>query len=81
MSPQQQPNVSACLAESIDYLSKHLPELQQQFAGQWVALAGQTVRFSNDRLDTLQEEVETKCPHDTLLIDYVPLPGELLDWK
>ena len=81
MSPQHHPNDSACLMESVDYLSKHLPELQRQFAGRWVALAGRTVRLSSDGLSSLQEQMEATCPKEPLLIDYVPLPDEVLDWK
>jgi hypothetical protein len=81
MSIEHQPNTVLRLSESADFLAKNWSDLQRDYAGKWVACAGRTVRLFDDDLVGLQERIERTCPEETLLVDYVPCPGEELDWK
>jgi len=78
---EERSDISPSLSESADYFSGHQAELRGKFGGKWVALSGRALRFSSDDLGSLQRQVDEHCPEDTLLIDYVPLPGEEPDWK
>jgi hypothetical protein len=81
MNIEHRSDISPSLGDSLDYLSMHLGELQRHHAGQWVALAGPAVKLFSADLDELQQRILATCPTDTLLIDYIPHPGEGLDWK
>jgi hypothetical protein len=81
VSIEHEPNTACHLGESADFLSKRWNELQRDYGGKWVALAGGTVRLFGDDLVHLQERIELTCPEETLLVDYIPCPGEEVDWK
>ncbi len=81
MNIEHRTDISPSLGDSLDYLTKNLGELQKRHAGEWVALAGSAVKLSGPDLDELQQRILATCPNETLLIDYIPIPGELLDWK
>jgi hypothetical protein len=81
MSIEHQPNTALHLCESADFLAKNWSELQREYGGKWVACAGRTVRLFGDDLVRLQERIALTCPEETLLVDYVPRPGEELDWN
>lgn len=76
MNIEHRSNVSPSLWVSVEFFDNHQSELQKTYAGMWIALAGRTVRFSNRDCAELQREIVAKCPEDTLLIEYVPVPGE-----
>ena len=81
MKREQIPGISPSLGESIDYLTQNLSDLQREYAGRWVALAGRRVRLSADDLVSLQRTIDATCPNEPVLVDYIPFPGEILDWK
>ena len=81
MSIDHQANTTFGLTESADFLAKNWDQLQHDYGGKWVACAGRSVRLFGDDLVQLQERIESTCPEEILLVEYVPLPGEQLDWK
>jgi len=81
VSIDQQADRSFCLTESADFLAQNWDRLQHDYGGKWVACAGRSVRLFSDDLVHLQERIEATCPAETLLVEYVPLPNEPLDWK
>ena len=82
MNIEHRSDVSPSLGVSVDFFDSNLLELQKTYAGMWIALAGRTVRLAKREADELHKEIIAKCPSETLLIEYVPLPSEEpLDWK
>ena len=81
MSTKHQPGTDFLLGESADFLAKNWGNLQRDYGGKWVALAGRSVRLFEDDLTHLHEQIELTCPEETLLVDRIPAPGEELDWK
>ena len=45
MSTKHQPGTEFFLGESADFLAKNWSNLQRDYGGKWVALAGRSVRF------------------------------------
>lgn|GEM_PF-1503090 len=82
MNIEHRSDASPSLWVSVDYLDHNQQKLQESYAGMWVALAGNTVRFAKQDCDELHRELIAKCPHEPMLIAYIPLPDEEpLDWK
>lgn len=81
MNREQRPGISPSLGESMAYLTENLSDLQREYAGRWIALAGRRVRLSGDDLVSLQRAINGTCPNEPLLVDYIPVPDEILDWK
>ena len=81
MSTKHPPGTDSSLSESADFLAKNWGNLQRDYAGKWVALAGRSVRLFDDDLPHLQDQIQLTCPEETLLVDRIPAPGEELDWK
>ena len=81
MSTKHQPGTDFFLSESADFLAKNWSDLQRDYGGKWVALAGRSVRLFEDDLPHLHEQIELTCPGETLLVDRIPACGEDLDWK
>ena len=81
MSTKHQPGTDFLLSENADFLAKNWTDLQRDYAGKWVALAGRSVRLFEDDLAHLHERIGATCPEETLLVDRIPAPGEELDWK
>jgi hypothetical protein len=82
MNIEHSRDVSPSLWVSVKYFDEQLAELQRAYAGKWIALAGQSVRFANEDACEIHRQAIAECPNETLFIAYVPLPGEgPLDWK
>ena len=81
MSTKDQCGADFFLSESADFLAKNWGNLQRDYGGKWVALAGRSVRLFEDDLAHLHEQIELTCPEETLLVNRIPAPGEDLDWK
>jgi len=81
MSTKNQPGTDFFLGESADFLAENWGNLQRDYGGKWVALAGRKVRLFDDDLTRLHEQIELTCPEETLLVDRIPASGEELDWK
>ncbi|MCY2995985.1 MAG: hypothetical protein NTY19_50260 [Planctomycetota bacterium] len=81
MTTKHPPGTDSLLSESADFLATNWGNLQRDYAGKWVALAGRSVRLFDDDLPRLQDQIQLTCPEETLLVDRIPAPGEELDWK
>jgi hypothetical protein len=81
MSTEPQFGTDFLLSESADFLAKNWSNLQRDYGGKWVAVAGRSVRLFDDDLARLHEQIELTCSEETLLVDRIPPPGEDLDWK
>jgi hypothetical protein len=78
---EHNPEIFPALGQSMEYLTGNRSELQAAYGGKWVALHGREVRVSADDLASLHRMADDICPDVVLLIDYIALPGEDLDWK
>lgn len=81
MSTKHKLGTDLCVSESENFLAENWPQLQRDYGGKWVALAGRSVRLCDDDLARLHAQIELTCPEETLLVDRIPGPGEELDWK
>jgi hypothetical protein len=73
---EHHPEISPSVALSFEFFTQNRATLQQEYAGKWVALVNRAVRFSANDLDGLQAQINTTCRNDTVLMDYIPRPGE-----
>ena len=69
------------LGRSVEFLRTQFFELQRLYAGEYVALAGEQVAAKHTDPLELQKLLDVTHPNDTVLIEYVPFPGEVVDWK
>lgn len=81
MNESSATNASSNLQDAMDFLAKCQPELQSQYGGQWVAVEGRHVRMAAGDLVTLQRMVDANRTSDAIVLDYIPFPDELIEWK